>query len=146
MGDNPHARDNPPVLGDEIGLFNGSPTEADQFGQRPINQAIGLTISKGDGIAAWVGDADPVPTREAGTYGYAAGTIAATVDIPADGRLQRVFVIATENGPASVRVGSGDIITVPADAAFDEQIPGSAVGTDVTIGGNVLAYYVSWVA
>ncbi|MCA1571709.1 MAG: hypothetical protein LC798_15625 [Chloroflexi bacterium] len=78
-------------------------------------------------------------------YGYAAGTAATTVDVPAGARVRRVSVIAGTSVAATVTIAGGDTITIPAGAAFDEQIPGDvAMAADVVIGGTVQAYYVSW--
>lgn len=144
MGDNPHISDDPPVLGDEITQFDGSPTPGDVLDRHPIMQAVGLAVSKGNGQAAWVSDENPVSQRESGTYGYKSGTTAGTVDVPAGARLRRVSVAATESGSATVQIGGGDVISIPQGGGFDEQIPGAAVGADIVVGGNVLTYYVSW--
>lgn len=86
-------------------------------------------------------------TREVGTYGYAAGTAAATVDVPSGARVKRVSVLAGTGGSATITIAGGNTITVPAGGGFDEQIPGLATaGGDVVIGGTVASYYVSWVA
>lgn len=79
-----------------------------------------------------------------GTYGYAAGTSAATVDVPAGARVKRVSVLAGQ-GTATITIAGGVTITVPTGAAFDETIPGDAtLGADVVVGGTVAAYYVAW--
>jgi hypothetical protein len=81
-----------------------------------------------------------------GTYGYAAGTAAGTVDVPIGARVKRVSVIAG-SGTATVTIAAGATITIPAGGSFDEQIPGDApAGADVVIGGTVSSYYVGWVA
>lgn len=86
-------------------------------------------------------------TREVGTYGYAAGTSATTVDVPAGARAKRVSVLAGSGGSATVTIAGGNTITIPASGSFDEQIPGLATaGGDVVIGGTVASYYVSWVS
>ena len=47
---------------------------------------------------------------------------------------------------ATVSIAGGATITVPANATFDEQIPGQATsGGDVLIGGTPASYYVAWV-
>jgi hypothetical protein len=82
-----------------------------------------------------------------GAYGYASGTAAATVDVPAGARVKRVSVIAGSGGTATVTIAGGATITIPAGGSFDEQIPGDAtVGADVVIGGTVTSYYVGWVS
>lgn len=87
-----------------------------------------------------------LPVKENGTYAYATGTAAATVDVPAGARVKRVFVYAGASA-ATVAIAGGATITIPAGASFDEQIPGDATaGADVVIGGTVSSYYVSWVA
>lgn len=86
-------------------------------------------------------------TTDAGTFGYAAGTAAATVDVPAGASVKRVSVLAGSGGAATVTIAGGNPISVPAAGSFDEQIPGVATaGGDVVIGGTVASYYVSWVA
>jgi hypothetical protein len=82
-----------------------------------------------------------------GTYAYAAGTAASTIDVPAGGRVKRVSVIAGASASATVTIAGGATITIPAGGSFDEQIPGDATtGGDVVIGGTVQAFYVAWVA
>jgi hypothetical protein len=84
---------------------------------------------------------------DSGTYGYATGTAATTVDVPAGARVKRVSVIAGSGGAATVAIAGGAAITVPAGGSFDEQIPGDATpGADVVIGGSVSSFYVGWVA
>jgi hypothetical protein len=86
-------------------------------------------------------------TTDAGTYGYAAGTAAATVDVPAGASVKRVTVLAGSGGSATITIAGGNTITIPASGSFDEQIPGVATaGADVVIGGTVASYYVSWVS
>ena len=80
-----------------------------------------------------------------GTYGYATGTAAATVDVPAGARVRRVSVLAGASVAATVAIAGGAAITVPAGQLFDEQIPGDAtLGGDVVIGGTVQTFYVAW--
>lgn len=83
-----------------------------------------------------------------GTFGYAAGTTATTVDVPSGARVKRVSVIpASSGGAATVTIAGGSTITIPAGSGFDEQIAGDVTaGGDVVIGGNVASYYVSWVS
>lgn len=91
--------------------------------------------------------ASALPTIDGGTYGYAAGTATATVDVPAGARVKRVSVLAGSGGSATVTIAGGNTITIPANTYFDEQIPGlAALGGDVVIGGSVNTYYVSWVS
>jgi hypothetical protein len=146
MADNPHPKDNPPVLGDEVITYNGGATSADSFGQKPTLQAVGLALRTADGVAIDVNSANPVYTEEGATYGYLAGTAAGTVDVPAAARLKRVSVLANATSATTVTIGGGSTITIPAGGSFDEQIPGLAIGADVVIGGGTpQAYYVSWV-
>ncbi len=80
----------------------------------------------------------------ANPFGYAAGTAAATVDVPAGSRLRSVSVIAGA-GAATIVIAGGATITVPAGAGFDEQIIGDVpVGADVVIGGTPATFFVSW--
>lgn len=77
-------------------------------------------------------------------YGYAAGTVAGTIDVPATARVRRVSVRAGATA-ATLTIAGGQTITVLAGDAFDEQIPGAAtLGGDVAISGGVTSYYVSW--
>ncbi len=80
----------------------------------------------------------------ANTFGYAAGTAAGTVDVPAGARLRSVSVIAGASA-ATIVIAGGATITVPAGAGFSEQIAGDVpVGADVVIGGIPASYFVSW--
>lgn len=97
-----------------------------------------------DGEFNDVHSGNPFPTREGGTYGYRAGTAASTVDVPATAHLRRVSVVAGASS-VTVTIGGGDTITIRAGGAFDEQIPGEALGADVVIAGGVDIFYVSWV-
>ena len=90
--------------------------------------------------------AGTLAVKDAGTYAYRAGTAAGTVDVPTGARLRRVSVLAGASAAATVTIGGGDTITIPAGGALDESISGDAVGADVVIGGTVQSYYVSWVA
>lgn len=77
----------------------------------------------------------------ANTFGYAAGTAAATVDVPAGARLRSVWVV----GAATVAIAGGVTITVPASTVFNPPIEGDvAAGADVVIGGTPTSYFVSW--
>lgn len=77
-------------------------------------------------------------------FGYAAGTAAATVDVPAGARVRSVSVLAGA-GPATLVIGGGDTITIPAGDSFSDTLMGElAQGADVVIGGAVASYYVSW--
>ena len=78
-------------------------------------------------------------------FAYASGTTTATVDVPAGAFLQRVSVLPGA-GAATLTIGGGDTITVPAGSAFSEEIGGVAIDTDVVIGGDVGTYYVAWKA
>lgn len=89
---------------------------------------------------------NPLPVEEGRVYAYDAGTATGTVDVPAAALLRRVTVMAGVSVGATVTIGGGDTITIPAGGAFDEQIPGRAVGADVVIGGTIQAYYVAWAA
>jgi hypothetical protein len=82
-----------------------------------------------------------------GVYGYAAGTATGTVDVPTDARLRRVSVVAGTASAATVTIGGGNTITVPAGYAFDDEIVGEATNKDVVIaGGPLQAYYIAWVS
>ncbi len=83
---------------------------------------------------------------EGGTYDYAAGTTAGTVTVPATARLCRVAVVAGDSVGCTIVIGGGDTITLDAGEAFDETIPGVALGANVVIAGTVKHYYVAWVA
>lgn len=79
-----------------------------------------------------------------GAFDYASNTVAGTVDVPSAARLKRVCVLSGSTA-ATVTIGGGNTITVPAGGSFDEHIAGDAIGTDVVIGGGVISYYVAWV-
>lgn len=80
----------------------------------------------------------------ANTFGYAAGTAAATVDVPAGARLRAVRVIAAGTA-ATVVIAGGATITVPANATFSTDVVGDvAAGADVVIGGTPASYFCSW--
>jgi hypothetical protein len=118
--------------------------EADQIGADFV-QVLKLAFGA-DGVRTLVETAAPLPVTEtAGTFAYAAGTTTGTVDVPTAARLKRVSVLAGAS-TATVTIGGGATITIPAGQSFDEQIPGAAVGADVVIGGSVASYYVAWVA
>jgi hypothetical protein len=81
-----------------------------------------------------------------GTFGYAAGTVAATVDVPSGARVRYVTVLSGA-GPATVTIAGGAAITVPTGGNFDRALAGDApLGADVVIGGTVASYYVEWSA
>lgn len=84
-------------------------------------------------------------TRQAGTYSYRAGVAPATVDVPDSGRVTRISVVAGLLVSATITIGGGDVITVPAGQTFDEQLSGSALGSDIVITGSVQSFYVAWV-
>lgn len=80
----------------------------------------------------------------ANTFGYAAGTAAATVDVPAGARLKHVYVLAG-GGAATVAIAGGATITVPTTQPLNLPIAGDvAAGADVVIGGTPASYVVSW--
>ncbi len=80
-----------------------------------------------------------------GTFAYAAGVIAATVDVPAGARVRRVAVVASPSAAATIVIAGGGVITVPAGMTFDEHLVGDATaGGDVAIGGTPASYYVAW--
>jgi len=82
----------------------------------------------------------------ANPFGYAAGTAAATVDVPAAARVRHVHVVAGA-APATVTIAGGATITVPTATVFDLPVPGDvALGADVVIGGIVASYVVAWVS
>ncbi len=77
----------------------------------------------------------------ANTFAYAAGTAAATVDVPAGARLKSVRVV----GAATVAIAGGATITVPASTTFAVDVVGDvAAGADVVIGGTPTSYFVAW--
>ena len=79
----------------------------------------------------------------ANTFGYKAGTAAATVDVPAGARLKAVRVV----GAATVVIAGGDTITVPAATTFATDVVGDVpAGADVVIGGTPAMYFVSWMS
>lgn len=142
-----------PVLTDEVTTVNGGAVSAVQ--SQVIKVATGAS-----GAATYVSSTNPFPvtntTSEAslatiatntarGTYGYASGTSAATVDVPAGARVRRVSVIAGTGANATVAIAGGATITIPAGYGFDETVPGDVTtGADVVIGGTVQSFYVSW--
>ncbi len=79
----------------------------------------------------------------ANTFGYAAGTAAATVDVPAGARLKAVRVV----GAATVAIAGGPTITVPVSTTFSADVAGDVpAGADVVIGGTPASYFVSWMS
>lgn len=100
-----------------------------------LDPATLATSAKQDAILAAVAH---------GTFAYAAGTAAATVDVPAGGRARFVTVLAGA-GPATIVIAGGATITVPAGGSLDIPIVGdTAAGADVVIGGTVASYLVTW--
>jgi hypothetical protein len=82
----------------------------------------------------------------ANAFGYAAGTAAGTVDVPATARLTRIAVVAGA-APATVVIAGGDTITIPTAMAFGEEIMGDVPkGADVVIGGTVATFFVAWMS
>jgi len=133
----------PSVAGDAVSVAMDAITTAegeDVLVQRMklVQGAPGAGVDVSQGAPLWV------LTRQAGTYAYAAGAAPATVDVPGAARLTRVAVVAGA-AAATVTIGGGATITIAANGAFDEQIPGEALGADVVIAGSVAAYYVAWV-
>ena len=82
--------------------------------------------------------------RAVGTFAYSAGTNTTTVDVPAGAKLRRVSVIAGSAASATVTIGGGDTITIPAGGVFDEDSFGATLNLDVVIGGTIQSRYVSW--
>lgn len=81
-----------------------------------------------------------------GTFGYHAGTAAATVDVPVGAHVRSISIIPGA-GTATVTIAGGDTITIPQGGAFDERInDDTPAGADIVIGGTVASYYVSWAA
>lgn len=77
----------------------------------------------------------------ANTFDYAAGTAAATVDVPAGARLKSVRVV----GAATVAIAGGATITVPASTTFAVDVVGDVpAGADVVIGGTPASYFIAW--
>jgi hypothetical protein len=133
------------VLDDLIATLNGASATGSPKAQR-IKVGFGV-----DGVFQDVDPAHGLPVRPIdGTYGYAAGAAAASVDVPTLARIKRVSVLAGVSAGATVTILGGDTITIPAGCSFDEQLPGDATAgfgsTEVIIGGTAQAYYVSWVA
>lgn len=149
MANNPHPLDNPPVLADEVTTRNGIATVLDSASRKPVAQFLGMVLRTADGVVVDVSGTAPFPVKDAGTFGYAAGTAAGNVDVPTGARIKRVNVVAGATVAATVTILAGNTITIPAGGTFDEQIPGDALGTagaaDVVIGGTIQAFYVSWV-
>jgi hypothetical protein len=134
MADHVKPSDQPNVLVEPVTTLNGAALDATSYAQRVI-----IVRNPSDGL---VNDHDPAD----GTYGYAAGTGSATVDVPALAKLRRVSVVANASTPTTVTIGGGNTITIVAGGSFDEQIPGLALDADVVIaGGASQSYYVSWV-
>lgn len=102
-----------------------------------------------DGLYVDVEAAHPLPTRaHDGEYGYRSGTAAASIDVPEGARITRVYVVAGVSTGATVQILGGNTIPVLASGAFNEEIPGEAIGQnddDVVITGTIRSYYVAWV-
>jgi hypothetical protein len=132
------------VLDDSISTLNGSALT----GTIPKAQRIKLGVGT-DGVFQDVDADHPFPVKEPGTYGYAAGAAAGSVDVPTGARVKRVSVLPGASVAATLRILGGSLITIPVGSSFDEQLPGDAAATsgasDVVIGGTAQAYYVSWV-
>lgn len=121
--------------------------------------ADNVTIKNASGATVTVGTDEvtiggvPVQVQRVlvyeGTFAYAAGDTAETVDVPTGARIKRVSVVAGA-APATLTILGGETIPIPAGASFDEIVPGDAIATaganEIVVGGDVDAYYVSWVA
>lgn len=125
---------------DGVALYAG----AYQDGAGDLHPYVQPTV---DGLR--VNSTNPLPVQDAalvrGASDYQAGTAAATVDLPSNATLAYVSVQAGVGGAATITIGGGDTITVPAGGAFDRVIPGQTLGLDVVIAGTVASYYVDWV-
>lgn len=128
------------IVNPSTGVSTATTVAFDDCGAAGKVQIVKLAIST-DGSVATL----PLETLLArGTYGYASGAVAATVDVPAGARVKRISVLASTTA-ATVVIAGGATITVPAGGSFDEQILGDAtLGGDVVIGGGVTSYYVAW--
>lgn len=120
--------------GQGLGGIVVTPDPDDPF---EVGLADGTTVGLAEDVVFVVDDV---------SYGYAAGTGDATVDVPANARVRRVMVIANASVATTVTIAGGNTITIPAGGSFNEQIPGQAtLGGDVVIGGgDSLSYYVAW--
>ncbi len=77
-------------------------------------------------------------------FGYAAGTAAGTITVPAGARLRSVSVLAGAEA-ATLVIDDGDLITIPAGDSFSDTLAAEVEqGVDVIIGGTPAAYYISW--
>ena len=83
--------------------------------------------------------------RMSGTYAYAAGTGTGTVDVPAGARLNMVHAVAGGSA-ATLTIGGGATITIPANTVFSTQVLGATLNQDVVVGGTIAAYYIDWYA
>lgn len=83
--------------------------------------------------------------KRPGSFAYDAGTAAATVNVPDGAVVKQVFVLAGASA-ATVTIGGGDTITIPASTAFEVVVDGALPSADVVIGGTVSSYFVGWVA
>lgn len=90
-------------------------------------------------------EAERVAIVEAGDFGYASGSAAGTIDVPADCRIRSLSVLAGDSGDATITIAGGATITVPSGGGFDDQLRGAVPrGSNVVLGGDVIFYYVSW--
>lgn len=91
----------------------------------------------------------PVPPQpgnvNTGAYGYAAGTSAATVNVPSNGKVIGITLLATSAGAATWVVGAGATVTAPASAQIASGVNGQLVGGTITFAGSVASYLVEWV-
>lgn len=78
-------------------------------------------------------------------YGYVPGTTAGTVTVPANVNQLGVDVLANSGGAATVVIGGGGTITVPASTPWTRSIHTPGDGTAVVIGGSVASWVVDWV-
>jgi hypothetical protein len=83
-------------------------------------------------------------TEIEGTFGYDAGSGAATVDVPERGDIDQITAIAGA-GACTCQISGGDAIPIPAGASFTTTVVGALLGADVVFTGPIAAYYVSWV-
>jgi hypothetical protein len=132
---------------DDLGTLNDLPTDVhvQRFKVGFGSDSIGQDVDAAHPLPVTV--SGPLQTQVTrGTFGYHAGTAAATVDVPAGAHLRSISVIPGA-GTATVTIAGGDTITIPQGGAFDEHIDDdTTAGADVVIGGTVASYYVSWAA
>lgn len=84
-----------------------------------------------------------VSPRRTGDFFYSAGTGTGTINIPSPARLGFVSLTAGASA-ATMTVGGGDTITVPANTTFANEFNNTTLNLDVVIGGVPAAYYVDW--